>query len=292
VSRARDEYKDKVLVINKPSGPTSFDMVDAFRKASGIRKVGHTGTLDPLAEGVLLMCTGRATRASEHFMNLRKIYEFTVRFGVETDTLDAEGRIVDEKECPHIADGDLRKIATEFIGDYELEPPAYSAIKHNGRRMYELARSGEAPEVAKRTVRIHDMQVTGSDLPDVRLRLECSRGTYVRSIARDFGRRFGVPAHIRQLVRTAVGPFKVEDAFDGRRVFDGDLEGLVTLEPAAALAFLPGIVLSFNPGACRRGAAGTGRCAGDHRAGGRGGKCPNSRPQGQSARRGFTRQDG
>lgn len=238
------EFDNRVYIVNKPSGPTSFDVVEAFRKATGTRKVGHTGTLDPLAEGVLLLCTGRATRAVEHFMNLPKVYEFTVRLGVETTTLDAEGEVVREAPCPPIAEERLREVADGFVGTYELSPPAYSALKHNGKRLYALARAGETPAVARRKVTIYEMDMLRAEPPDVRLCIRCSRGTYVRSLAKDYGDRLGLPAHIRSLVRTAIGPFTVERAIPGAAIFDANIEAIRGVELRQALDFMPGIVLT------------------------------------------------
>lgn len=237
------EYDDRLFVIAKQSGPTSFEVVEAFRRACRIRKVGHAGTLDPLARGVLLLCTGKATRAVEHFMNLEKVYEFEVHLGVGTTTLDAEGEVVSEAPCPDLALGDIEQAAAAFVGEYRLEPPAFSAVKQNGRRLYEIARSGETARVASRTVRILEMSVLSVSLPRVGLRVRCTRGTYVRSLARDFGAKLGVPAHIARLVRTAVGSFRVEDGFPGERLFERDIEGLAGVKIADAVAFLPGIVL-------------------------------------------------
>ena len=230
---------DKVIVLNKHSGPTSFAVVEAVRRATGIRKVGHTGTLDPLARGVLVVCTGRATRAVEQFMDLGKTYEFTVRLGVGTTTLDAAGDVVAEAAVP-----------AGCVGRYEMKPPAYSAIKRNGERLYELARAGEAPEMAPRAVTIHNLDVLDVSLPDVDFRIRCSRGTYVRAFARDFGERVGVPAHLRGLVSTATGPFGIDRAFPSERVFENDIEGLQPIALSEALSFLPGIVVGD---AARRG---------------------------------------
>lgn len=233
----------KLLVVNKHPGPTSFDVVAAVRRATGIRKVGHTGTLDPLASGVLLVCTGRATRAVEQFMNLDKTYDFTVHLGVETSTLDGEGEVLKQATVPMIRDSDIIAAAESFVGRYEMVPPAFSALKHNGKRLYELARSGETPVPATRPVLIHAIEVTGIALPDIGLRVRCSRGTYVRSLARDFGSVFGLPAHLQRLTRTAIGKFRIGDAYPCDRVFDGDVDGLHGIELSKALDFLPGIVL-------------------------------------------------
>ena len=239
-----NEFDNRVFVIDKQSGPTSFDVVDAFRTATGIRRVGHAGTLDPLARGVLVLCSGAATRVVEHFVDLGKWYEFDVRLGEGTATLDAEGDVTERVPCPDIPREELLSAAAGFVGECVLDPPAYSAIKRNGKRLYELARAGEAPRVEGKRVRIYSLEITGVDLPAVSFRLHCSRGTYVRSLARDFGARFGLPAHIRNLVRTAVGPFRVEDAFPGPLLFERKLDDFRGIALPDALDFLPAIVVS------------------------------------------------
>lgn len=239
-----NDFQNKLFVINKVSGPTSFDVVEAFRRVSRIRKVGHAGTLDPLAEGVLLICSGRATRAVEHFMNLGKCYEFEVKLGVGTTTLDAEGEVTAEVPCPQLSEDELSNAAASFVGDYVLDPPAFSALKRNGKRLYELARAGRVPQVKGRTVTIYEFGVIKTELPAVRFRLRCSRGTYARSLARDFGAKFGLPAHILHLVRTAIGPFGIEKGFPSDRLFAGDVDGLEGNNMAEALDFLPGIVIT------------------------------------------------
>ena len=241
-----NDFENKLFVINKLSGPTSFDVVEAFRKVSRIRRVGHAGTLDPLAAGVLLICTGRATRAVEHFMNLSKRYEFEVRLGVGTTTLDAEGDVTSEVPCPRLETDELLKAAESFVGEYVLDPPAFSAIKKNGKRLYELARLGQTPKVEGRKVTIHEFEVVRVELPNVHFRLKCSRGTYARSLARDFGARFGLPAHILHLVRTAIGSFDVGNAFPSDRLFAGDTDGLEGRCMSDSLDFLPGIVINNN----------------------------------------------
>jgi tRNA pseudouridine55 synthase len=238
------ELEHRLLVLNKHSGPTSFDVVEAVRRAIGIKKVGHTGTLDPLATGVLLVCTGRASRAVEQFMNLGKTYEFTMLLGVETSTLDAEGEILRQASVPEIPEADIIAAARDFVGPYDMAPPAFSAIKKNGKRLYELARAGEKPVAESRLVTIHELEVTKVALPEIGLRMRCSRGTYVRSFARDFGAAFGLPAHLRRLIRLAIGPFAIEDAYPCEKVFDGDVSGLSGIELSDALSFLPGIVLT------------------------------------------------
>ncbi|NIO00931.1 MAG: tRNA pseudouridine(55) synthase TruB [Candidatus Latescibacteria bacterium] len=238
-----EKLQHKLVVINKHKGPSSFNVVEAFRKASRIRKVGHAGTLDPLARGVLLLCTGRATRAVEHFMNLEKTYEFDVHLGVETDTLDAEGTVVREVRCPQLDPEEIDRVAKSFLGEYQLSPPAFSALKRDGQRLYELARAGEKPAVGRRTVTIYSLDILDIHLPITRLRLNCSRGTYVRSLAKDFGEKLGLPSHVASLTRTRIGPFSLDNAFLGEKLFNGDISGLEGIGLAKALDFMPGIVL-------------------------------------------------
>lgn len=238
-----EDFNNKLLVINKNKGPTSFDVVAAFRRAARLRKVGHAGTLDPLAEGVLLLCTGVATRAVEHFMDLEKEYQFDVRLGIETDTLDAEGEVIREVPCPAIDDQRIHDVAHSFIGEYDLRPPVFSALKKNGRRLYEMARSGEAPEVESRKVQIYDFEVIGIEIPTVKCRIRCSRGTYVRSLARDLGDKLGIPAHIDRIVRTRIGPFENTAGYPSDKLFEKDLTGLSTYDVSRALDFLPAVVL-------------------------------------------------
>ena len=238
-----DEFNNQLFVIDKAPGPTSFAVVAAFKRAAQLRKVGHTGTLDPLAQGVLLLCTGTATRAVEHFMNLEKEYQFDICLGVETDTLDKEGEVVREAPCPDLGENEIREVARSFVGEYELVPPAYSALKKDGRRLYEMARAGETPEVQSRVVRIHEFEVISVNLPAVTCRIRCSRGTYVRSLAKDFGVKLDLPAHIDRISRTRIGPFDRAQGFPSEKLFEKDIEGLRGSELAEALDFLPGVVL-------------------------------------------------
>ncbi len=237
------EHEDRLFVVSKTSGPTSFDVVRSFRRALGVKKVGHTGTLDPLACGVLLLCTGRATRAVEHFMDLEKEYEFDVRLGQATDTLDAEGEVVENRECDPFGEAVLRAVAREFVGTYRFHPPKFSAVKKGGRRLYEMARSGEDVEVPEREVTIHALDVLAYTHPVVTLLARCSRGTYVRSLAADFGGRLGVPAHVSRLTRRRVGPYRIESGFSSERIARGDVDGLAGIPIGEALSFLPAFVL-------------------------------------------------
>ncbi len=239
-----NRFDNRVFVIDKASGPTSFDVVAAFRRFSGLRRVGHAGTLDALANGVLLLCTGSATRAVEHFMNLEKEYRFDVRLGVETTTLDAEGEVVREAPVPSLSIEEIRAAAATFVGEYLMTPPTYSALKRGGKRFSDLARSGEPAETTPRLVRIHGFDVVGFETPIVRCVVRCSRGTYVRSLAKDLGDKLGVPASIANLSRTRIGAFRVEDAISSDALRPENAENVAGLDLATALAFLPGVVVS------------------------------------------------
>jgi tRNA pseudouridine55 synthase len=239
-----NRFDNRVFVIDKAVGPTSFDIVGALRRVSGLRRVGHAGTLDHLARGVLLLCTGTATRAVEHFMNLEKEYRFDVRLGVETTTLDSEGEVVREAPVPPFALETIRAAAATFVGDYLMTPPAYSALKRHGKRHSDLARAGEPAEAAPRTVHIYAFDVVAADLPIVRCVVRCSRGTYVRSLAKDLGEKLGVPASIAALERTRIGNFSVDDAIPSEHLLPEYADEIVGIDLGEALSFVPGIVIS------------------------------------------------
>jgi tRNA pseudouridine55 synthase len=242
-----NRFDHRVFVIDKAAGPSSFDIVAAVRRVTGLRKVGHAGTLDPLARGVLLVCTGLATRAVEHFMDLEKEYHFDIRLGVETATLDAEGPVLREARVPLLSIETLREAAASFIGEYLLTPPAFSAIKHKGRRYYERARAGEVTEtteaVPPRHVKIYSFDVLGADLPVVHCVVRCSRGTYVRSLARDFGEKLDLPASIATLSRARIGEFSLAKAYPSEALVPERADELIGLPLDEALSFLPAVVI-------------------------------------------------
>ena len=239
-----NRFENRVFVIDKAAGPTSFDVVAALRRVSGIRRVGHAGTLDHLARGVLLLCTGTATRAVEHFMNLEKEYRFDVRLGVETTTLDSEGEVVREAPVPPLAIETVRAAAATFIGEYLMTPPAYSALKRQGKRHSDLARAGEPAEAAPRTVHIRAFDVVSLELPIVRCVVRCSRGTYVRSLAKDLGEKLGLPASIATLERTRIGNFSIDDAIPSALLTPEHADEVVGIDLGEALSFVPGIVIA------------------------------------------------
>jgi tRNA pseudouridine55 synthase len=199
-----------LITVDKPVGPTSHKVVSAIRKSTGVRKVGHAGTLDPRASGVLVLCLGSATRLSEYLSTASKRYEAVIRFGSSTETYDAEGDFVQVTgAAPELVD--IQALLPEFRGDIEQVPPAYSAIKVQGRKAYELARSGEDVELEPREVTIYKLSVLNYTPPDLVLDIECSAGTYIRSIANDLGEQLSTGAHLANLRRTKAGPFTLDD---------------------------------------------------------------------------------
>jgi len=201
------------LILDKPAGVTSARILAPLRRSLGHAiKVGHAGTLDPFATGAILALLGDATRLSHLAMGLAKTYDTTIRFGEETDTLDPEGEVVRRSDPGPGAPAELEAALARFVGDVEQEPPVYSAVKVQGTPAYRLARQGRAPELRARTVRIHSIDLLAVDWPEVRIRVHCGAGTYVRSLARDIGARLGHPASLVRLCRTQVGPFGCGEA--------------------------------------------------------------------------------
>lgn len=200
-----------LLLIDKPSGITSHDVVDAVRRASGIRKVGHAGTLDPMATGLMLVCVGRATRLLRYVTGLDKVYEGSALLGVQTDTLDADGTVVAESVVD-VDELQLKSAMSKYVGDIQQVPPAHSAVKVGGRKLYEAARKGEPVEAPARNVRIETYDLLASRTPEFDFRAECSSGTYIRALIADTGTELGCGAHLTALRRLRVGEFDVADA--------------------------------------------------------------------------------
>jgi tRNA pseudouridine55 synthase len=205
-----------LVVVDKAGGLTSHDVVARLRRLAGTRKVGHAGTLDPMATGVLLVGVNRATRLLGHLMLTEKAYDATVRLGAGSTTDDAEGELTAPGSTEHLTEDDVRSAAGRFVGVLQQRPSAVSAIKVDGRRAYARVRAGETVDLPAREVTVHELVVTGvrHDGPwvDVDLSVRCSSGTYIRALARDLGEELGVGGHLTALRRTAVGPFTLEDA--------------------------------------------------------------------------------
>ena len=211
-----------LVPVDKPGGITSHDVVDRVRRALGTRKVGHAGTLDPMATGLLLVGVGRATRLLRFLSDLDKTYEGTGRLGIETTTLDGEGEVV--REAPvAVEEGALRAAMDGFTGELDQVPPAYSAVQVGGRRLYQAARKGEKLEAPPRHVRVASFELVDVQGERFRFRVVCSSGTYVRSLVAGVGTALGCGAHLAQLRRTEIGPFRVGDAVAPERAADGML---------------------------------------------------------------------
>jgi len=201
-----------LLLIDKPAGVTSHDVVDHIRKAARIRRVGHTGTLDPGATGLLILCLDKATRLSEHLTRLDKIYEGTMRLGIITNSYDLDGPILEERPVPALSMEAIQRACAAFSGMIEQVPPMVSAVKVGGERLYKKARKGETVERAPRAITVHEFSVLGYTPPDALVRVRCTSGTYVRSLCHDVGQKLGCGAVLASLRRTAVGHHRVEDA--------------------------------------------------------------------------------
>jgi tRNA pseudouridine55 synthase len=202
-----------LLLIDKPGGITSHDVIDRVRRSLGTRKVGHAGTLDPMATGLLVVGVGRATRLLRFLADLDKTYEGTARLGVETDTLDADGQVTRSVDLPAtLSPAAIRRAMEALEGESMQHPPAYSAVKVGGRKLYEAARAGEELEAAARRIRVRRFELVRAAGADVDFRVTCSSGTYVRVLLADVGTALGCGAHLTSLRRTAVGPFEVEEA--------------------------------------------------------------------------------
>jgi tRNA pseudouridine55 synthase len=203
---------DGALVINKPKGKTSHDVVDAVRHLAGFRQIGHLGTLDPLATGVLVLLLGRATRLVQFYVGRRKRYTAGVRFGSATDTYDSDGEAQGPDTAPALDAAVLEKFAAERIGRFEQMPPSFSAKKVQGRPAYELARKKQPVELKAVEVELFEFRLTEIEGSIARFVIECSSGTYIRSLAHELGQKLGCGAHLAEITRTAVGEFSLEQA--------------------------------------------------------------------------------
>ena len=213
LSKQENFSAGQVILVDKPLEWTSFDVVKKIRNLIRIKKVGHAGTLDPLATGLLILCTGKKTKSIESFMAEEKEYTGTFTIGAETPTYDLESEVVNRHDISQVSQIDLEQVRLKFLGEIDQIPPMHSAIKVDGRRVYELARKGEKIELKSRKIKISEFELTKVDLPLISFRVVCSKGTYIRSLAHDFGQALGVGAHLSSLRRTRVGSFHVDEAY-------------------------------------------------------------------------------
>ncbi len=235
-----------LLVVNKKAKMTSHDVVEKLRRVLKFKKIGHTGTLDPGAQGVLLACLGKATKIAKLLTEYDKEYEAVIRLGVTTDTYDGEGKVVQIRDSLKISEDEIREAAQSFKGEIWQTPPLYSAVKQGGKKLYQYARAGKQVERKKRKVFIKDVQVLEVRPPFVKLKVNCSKGTYIRSLAHDMGEMLGCGAHLFSLFRTRVGPFDVKEALDLKAIEEIKHEGkmgdfLICIEKV--LAHLPSVVV-------------------------------------------------
>ena len=218
---------DGVLLVDKKSGITSHDVVEVFRRRARIKKVGHTGTLDPLATGLLVLCVGKATRLQSYLMGMEKAYEGTIQFGWATDSYDAAGAPAGEQREVNVEGIDFEPHLARFRGELEQMPPQFSAKKVQGVRAYELARKGETAALTPKRVTVHEFEVIAVRGSTVQFRVRSSAGTYIRSLAHDLGASAGVPAHLKELRRTSIGKFAVADSLPFEQLENSALEVLI-----------------------------------------------------------------
>lgn len=207
-----DFSEGEIILIDKPSGPTSFQIVSKIRKITGVKKVGHSGTLDPKASGLMIVCTGKKTKEMENFIALKKTYSGIIRLGLTSPSMDTETEC---SEIPIPEDIDLKKIMQirdTFLGEIDQTPPMYSAVKVGGKKLYNLARKGKSIEREPRKIFIENFDINKVNLPDIHFAITCSKGTFIRVIADDFGKKLNTGGVLVELRRTGIGDFRVEEA--------------------------------------------------------------------------------
>ena len=201
-----------VIPVIKPEGLTSFDVVHRVRKWTHCKKVGHTGTLDPKASGLLLICTGKATKRFDQLVSLEKVYRGVIELGKRTDTDDSEGTVLETKDVPEFSRDEILSALKTFEGEIEQRPPIYSALKQNGQPAYKLARKGKAVQLGPRMVHVKEIKLVRWQHPEIEIEVTCSRGTYIRAIARDVGEKLGTGGYLKSLIRTRIGQYDMKTA--------------------------------------------------------------------------------
>ncbi|MGD8620200.1 MAG: tRNA pseudouridine(55) synthase TruB [Gammaproteobacteria bacterium] len=241
-----------ILLLDKPAGITSNDALQQVKRLYFARKAGHTGSLDPLASGVLPICMGEATKVSAFLLDADKRYEVRCQLGVRTATADAEGEVLETRPVADYSDQQIEAVLEQFRGEIEQVPPMYSALKHEGQRLYKLARQGVEVEREARPVTIYELTMTGRGADWLDIRVHCSKGTYVRTLAEDIGERLGCGAHVSELRRTAVGPYVDEgqlvtlDRLRELKANDMPAMDKLLLPLETALTQWPGVELSAD----------------------------------------------
>ena len=218
-----------ILLIHKPSGMTSHDVVNRIRRILHTKKVGHCGTLDPDATGVLVLCIGKATKALQFLMSEEKEYITTLSLGTATDTYDASGTVIESREYDGVEN--VVEVLQSFVGNQKQIPPIYSAIKVKGKKLYEYARNHEEVKIEPRDIIIHEIELLQQDENEITLRVRCSKGTYIRSLCYDLAKALGYPGHMKDLIRTKSGNFSLENCFTLEQIENGEYT-TVSLEEA------------------------------------------------------------
>lgn len=230
-----------ILPVWKPENFTSHDVVAKVRRLLGIKRIGHTGTLDPMVTGVLPLCIGRATRMVEYLQELPKQYEAVLLIGIATDTEDMSGTVIERSENVDLTESRIREVIGSFVGEMEQVPPMYSAVKVDGKRLYELAREGKEVERKSRKVTIYDLEILNVDVhsenPQIHFRVTCSKGTYIRTLCVDIGKTLGYPAAMKSLIRTATGHIRADQCLSFEQIeqmkSDGTLDShLIAMDQA------------------------------------------------------------
>ncbi len=236
---------DGIISVDKPHGMTSMDVVRGVKRASGIKRVGHGGTLDPIATGVIPICVGQATRMMEYLVDSSKEYSGVVELGVSTDTYDSEGGVTQTSDVDHLDRGQVETALETFRGQIDQVPPMYSALKKDGKRLYELARQGIEVDRDPRTVNVYDIELVDWALPLATIRVHCGRGFYMRSLAHDLGQALSYGGHLKSLVRQRSGPFKLQDSVSLQELEESFSDGTWAAHvhsPDAVLVNLPAII--------------------------------------------------
>jgi len=207
-----DFSEGEIILVDKPSGLTSFQVVNKIRKIIDVKKVGHSGTLDPMASGLMIICTGKKTKVMEQFINSNKTYAGIIRLGLKSDSMDLETECTEKPLPKDVDEKKILSVRDEFLGEIEQTPPMYSAVKINGKKLYNLARKGKTIDRIPRKVLIEKFEIEKINLPDLEFTITCSKGTYIRVIANDFGEKLGCGGILAELRRTKIGDFDVSDA--------------------------------------------------------------------------------
>jgi tRNA pseudouridine55 synthase len=220
----------EIILIDKPSGPTSFQIVSKIRKVTGVKKVGHSGTLDPNASGLMIVCTGKKTKEMDRFINLNKTYSGVIRLGLVSPSMDTETECSEIPLPEDLNEKKILEVRDSFIGEIEQTPPMYSAVKVKGKKLYDLARKGKSIERESRKVFVEKFEIDKIDLPDIHFTITCSKGTFIRVIADDFGKKLNSGGILVELRRLGIGEFRVDDAFSIERFSELFLTNPVSLQ--------------------------------------------------------------